>query len=75
MSGLPVVSGRQTVAAPQRVGYQVARQKGSHIRLRHPTDPKRQPVTIPDHKELKTGTLRATIRDAGLLLEEFQRLL
>ncbi|HEX8875310.1 MAG TPA: type II toxin-antitoxin system HicA family toxin [Phycisphaerales bacterium] len=57
MSGLPVISGRQAVAALERLGYEVVHQKGSHLRLRHPTDPSRQPVTVPDHKELKSGTL------------------
>ena len=74
MSGLPVISGRQAVAALERAGYQVVRQKGSHLRLRHPTDSSRQPVTVPDHKELKSGTLRAIIRDAGFSIEEFRSL-
>ncbi|MBY0111426.1 MAG: type II toxin-antitoxin system HicA family toxin [Phycisphaerales bacterium] len=74
MSGLPVISGRQAVAALKRLGYEVVRQKGSHLRLRHPTDPSRQPVTVPDHKELKSGTLRAIIRDAGVSVEEFRSL-
>lgn len=74
MSGLPVISGRQAVAALERLGYEVVRQKGSHLRLRHPTDPSRQPVTVPDHKELKSGTLRAIIRDAGVSVEEFRSL-
>ncbi|MBX3379560.1 MAG: type II toxin-antitoxin system HicA family toxin [Phycisphaeraceae bacterium] len=74
MSGLPVISGRQAVAELERVGYEVVRQRGSHLRLRHPTDASRQPVTVPDHKELKSGTLRAIIRDAGMSVEEFRLL-
>jgi predicted RNA binding protein YcfA (HicA-like mRNA interferase family) len=74
MSGLPVISGRQAVAALERLGYEVVRQKGSHMRLRHPSDPARQPGTVPDHKELKSGTLRAIIRDAGVSVEEFRSL-
>lgn len=75
MSGLPVISGRQAIAALSRIGYEVVRQKGSHVRMRHPTDAARIPLTIPDHKELKSGTLRAIIRDAGLGVEEFSALL
>lgn len=52
MSGLPVVSGKQAVAALQRVGYAVVRQRGSHMRLRHPTDPVGRPVIVPDRREL-----------------------
>ena len=75
MSGLPRVSGRQVVAALAKIGYEVVRQRGSHLRLRHPDDPNRRPLTVPDHREIKTGTLRAILRDAGLSPEEFRRLL
>lgn len=75
MSGLPVISGREVVAALQRLGYEVVRQKGSHVRLRHPAGGARGPLTVPDHRELKSGTLRAIIRDAGMGVEEFRGLL
>lgn len=63
------------MAALRQVGYEIVRQKGSHVRMRHPADSTRQPVTVPDHKELKMGTLRAIIRDAGLTVEDFRGLL
>lgn len=75
MTRLPVVSGREAVAALQRVGYEIVRQRGSHLRLRHPSNPSRRPVTVPEHRTLKTGTLRAIIRDAGLTVEQFVELL
>lgn len=75
MSSLPIVSGREVVAALQKIGYEVVRQRGSHIRMRHPSDPDRRPVTVPDHRELRVGTLRAILRDAGLSVEEFIALL
>jgi predicted RNA binding protein YcfA (HicA-like mRNA interferase family) len=52
------------------VGYEIVRQRGSHLRLRHPSNA-RPPLTVPDHAELKTGLLRALIRDAGMTVEEF----
>ena len=70
MAGLPRVSGREAAKAFASVGYEVVRQKGSHIRLRHPTGA-RMPLTVPDHRELKSGLLRALIRDAGMSVEEF----
>ena len=70
MAGLPRVSGREAVRALASVGYEVVRQSGSHIRLRHPTGA-RMPLTVPDHRELKSGLLRALIRDAGMSVEEF----
>jgi predicted RNA binding protein YcfA (HicA-like mRNA interferase family) len=71
---LPVVSGREAAKALGRIGYEVDRQKGSHAILRQREAPHRR-LTIPDHKELRPGTLRAIIRQAGLSVEEFSRLL
>ena len=76
MSGkLPVVSGQEAVRAFQRLGYEVVRQRASHVRLRHPTDPAKQPLTIPDHRTLKPGLLRRLIRDAQLEVDQFKELL
>ena len=57
------------MAALTRVGYHVARSKGSHFRLRCEG---RRPVTVPRHGET---TLRAILRQAELSVEEFLRLL
>lgn len=70
MPKLPRVSGREAARAFQALGYELVRQRGSHIRLRHPTG-ERPPLTVPDHDELKTGLLRRLIRDAGASVEEF----
>ena len=72
MSRLPVLAGREVVKALSRIGYYVRDQKGSHIHLRHPTRP---PLTIPAHREVARGTLRAIIKAAGLTVEEFLGLL
>ena len=71
---LPVVSGADTVKAFRRLGYEVDEQEGSHIIVRHREPPHRR-LSIPNHKELAKGTLRALIRQAGLTVEEFRRLL
>jgi predicted RNA binding protein YcfA (HicA-like mRNA interferase family) len=62
------------VAAFRRLGYEVDRQKGSHIILRHGHPPHRR-LTIPDHREIAKGTLRSLIREAGITVEEFATLL
>jgi predicted RNA binding protein YcfA (HicA-like mRNA interferase family) len=74
MSKLLVVSGRQAVAAFERIGYAVDHQTGSHIILRHREPPCRR-LTVPDHRELAKGTLRSVIRQAGLTVDEFRSLL
>jgi predicted RNA binding protein YcfA (HicA-like mRNA interferase family) len=73
MSRLPQISGMECVKALQRAGYEVRRQKGSHIILTR-QDPYRL-VSVPNHKTLKSGTLRAIISQAGLTVEEFLDLL
>jgi predicted RNA binding protein YcfA (HicA-like mRNA interferase family) len=72
---LPVVSGRQVIRVLERQGYQVVRQRGSHIRLRDESDPEHLPVTVPDHRNLKPGLLRQILRDANLTVDEFVNLL
>jgi predicted RNA binding protein YcfA (HicA-like mRNA interferase family) len=73
MSKLPVISGQECVTTLQKAGFYVTRQKGSHISLRR-DDPIGK-VTVPNHKELDRGTLRAIIRQAGLTVDEFVDLL
>jgi len=73
MSKLPRVSGAETVAALKKLGFYVRRQHGSHIILRR-DNPFAQTV-VPNHPELDTGTLRAIIRQIGISVEEFIRLL
>lgn len=71
MPSLPVLSGRDAVRVFQVFGWEIARQKGSHIVLvkdGHPAT-----LSVPDHREVARGTLRALIRRAGLTPEEFTR--
>lgn len=74
MPKLPVLSGEEAVKALRRVGYQFDRQTGSHLILRR-TEPPFRRLTVPNHKEIARGTLRAIIRQSGLTPEEFLSLL
>lgn len=74
MPKLPVVSGIDVVKALARIGYKLDHQTGSHMILRHAETPHRR-ITVPRHNEVAKGTLRAIIRDAGLTVEEFLKLL
>jgi predicted RNA binding protein YcfA (HicA-like mRNA interferase family) len=73
MSRLPRISGRECVSALQRAGFAVIRQHGSHVVLKK-ADPFTQ-LVVPDHNELDTGTLRAIIRQSGLSVEEFLKVI
>ena len=73
MTKVPRVSGRECIAALGKAGFVVIRQKGSHIYIRR--DRPFAQISVPDHRELDTGTLRAIIRQAGMTVEEFTNLL
>jgi len=72
---LPVLSAVELVRALEKIGYVVVRQKGSHMRLRHASDPSRKPLTVPRHKSVKRGLLRDILRDASLTVEHLVELL
>jgi len=71
---LHTVSGRESRAAFERVGFEFTRQRRSHMMLRH-RDPPHRRLVIPDHRELAKGTPRGLIRDAGLTVEQFVELI
>ncbi len=73
MSKLPNISGSECVKALGKIGFYFKRREGSHIIIRR-DDPFAQTV-VPDHKELDRGTLRAIIRQIGLTVDEFVKLL
>ena len=73
MPSLPRISGQECVAALAKIGFVLVRQRGSHMVIRR--DAPRSTITVPDHNELATGTLRAIIRQAELTVEEFRALL
>jgi predicted RNA binding protein YcfA (HicA-like mRNA interferase family) len=63
------MSGREVVRAFEKFGWQVVRQRGSHIVL--VKEGSRATLSVPDHKEVARGTLRSLVRAAGLTVEEF----
>ena len=69
MSQLPRMSGREVVRAFEKQGWEVARQRGSHIIMVKAGQ--NVTLSIPDHKEVAKGTLRSLIRSAGLTVQQF----
>lgn len=67
MPKLPVVSGGEVVRALERLGFVVARQRGSHIVMRRGS----MGCVVPNHRELKVGTLAGLLKQAGVSPEEF----
>jgi len=73
MARLANISGKQAMKAFEKAGWQPAGQVGSHLVLIKPGI--RVNLSVPQHKELSVGTLRALIRHAGLTVDEFLDLL
>ena len=73
MGKLSNIAGKEAIKAFQKAGWQLAGQVGSHLVLTKPGV--RVNLSIPQHKELSVGTLRALIRNAGLTVDEFLELL
>ena len=66
-------SGNQQVKALRRIGFIVDHQKGSHIFMYNPNE--NISVIIPQHKEIKKGTLHSIIKKAGLSIDELKELI
>lgn len=76
MPKLPQVSGKETVKALQKVGFQFISQEGSHVKLARVSKMGKQTVIIPMHKIIKKGTLRnGILKPINLSVEDFLKLL
>jgi predicted RNA binding protein YcfA (HicA-like mRNA interferase family) len=69
MAALPLLRPREVVRAFESLGWEVARQRGSHIVLTKTGA--LVTLSVPDHAQVARGTLRALIAKAGLTVEEF----
>jgi predicted RNA binding protein YcfA (HicA-like mRNA interferase family) len=66
MPKLRRLSGAEVIRILEHFGFMTHAQRGSHVKLRRigPAG-KKQTLTIPRHRELDTGTLRAIFRQAS----------
>lgn len=70
MPNLPGINHLRAVAALEKAGFRVLRQ-GSHIIMSDGT----RILTIPRHNPVNAFTMGGIVRDAGLSVEEFRKLL
>jgi len=75
MNKLPALNYDRIVAALQRDGWVVVRQRGSHIRLQKHLPDKTLKLTVPMHKPVKRSTLSHVLKQANMTVEELNRLL
>jgi predicted RNA binding protein YcfA (HicA-like mRNA interferase family) len=68
-SALPVLSGQQVARAFEKLGWQIVRQRASHIIMTKASEI--ATLSIPDHREVARGTLRNLIRAANVTVQEF----
>lgn len=69
------LSGSDVIKALSKAGFIATRQKGSHVVLAKESGGKKVGCVVPLHKELKIGTLKSVLRQAGMGEEEFLSLL
>jgi len=69
MTKLPTdLSGKELVKILSKIGFAFQRQKGSHMVLRRETPSAR--VVVPNHRNLRVGTLRTILNEAGITIEQ-----
>lgn len=71
MVKLPVLSGKELIKALQRDGFQIVRQRGSHVSLRKD----KYKTVVPLHPDLSKGTLLGILKQCGLNKEKLVELL
>ncbi len=73
MGKLKVLSGKAACQILKKHGFVEVRRRGSHVVMqRHNPPEETVTVPVPDHKELRTGTLLSIIRQSGLPRDEFE---
>lgn len=66
MPKLPPISGLDLIKFLSSLGYEIVRQRGSHVRLRKQTTLGQHTTTVPAHKELAKGTLNDILSRVSL---------
>ena len=74
MSRLPVLSAREVIRMLEHMGFEIVRQRGSHIRLKHEDG---RVVTVPVHsgQQISRGLLRKILRDVELSPKDLEDIL
>jgi len=64
----PLLSGREVLAALNRMGFKEVHRKGSHVKMKHPDGRK---IVFPYHDEVDRYTLKGALKDAEIEIREF----
>lgn len=72
MGKLRVISGKEVCSVMKRYGFVEVRRKGSHIAMQKKSSTGTVTTPVPDHGEIRLGTLQAIIRQSGIPRSEFE---
>ncbi len=72
MGKLRPLSGKKVCGILATHGFEKVRQRGSHVVMQRRTAHGSTTIPVPDHKELKIGTLMSIIRQSGVPRSEFE---
>ncbi len=72
MGKLRTMSGADARRVLEQNGFSMARQRGSHMIMQRKTGGSTITVPVPDHRELKAGTLSSIVRQSQLPRELFE---
>ena len=72
MAKLRVLSGREVCQILAQHGFAEVRRRGSHIVMQRRTAVGTVTVPVPDHDEIRLGTLQSIIRQSGIARSEFE---
>ena len=70
MPKLRILSQKEVLNIFESFGFFVAKQRGSHIKVRRKTNLGFQVLTVPNHKEIDRGTLKAIFNQANKFISE-----
>ena len=72
MGKLRILSGIEVCKILERNGYAEVRRRGSHIVMQKKLEDSSITIPVPNHNELRIGTLRSIIRQSKLPRSEFE---
>ncbi len=75
MSKVPSLSYQEIITALRRDGWEVVRQRGSHIRLEKTLPDETLKITVPAHRPVKRSTLSHILKQARIGVDDFLKLL
>lgn len=71
MTKIPLLSAREVINSLKRLGFEVVKQRGSHIKLSKLSNNRKITTIVPNHKQIMRGTLKGILDLAELKIEDF----